>query len=107
MGIHLILKRVKGVIKNDDELGIRCGEPTEWLDTEEVQTWDTLRQAGDKDFNYWVDKTYHPIDDELWKPSDIDFARKWIARNVPNPERLIAAMNLLESDENIWFLTSY
>ena len=89
--------RVNGIWLNEHEA-------TE-LDLSEVAEHDSLRYVGDKEFNNSVHKTYHPDDENLWRPKNIKEAMQLILAIAPG-NRLVNSLKLLEEHENYWFTTS-
>lgn len=98
MGIHLTMYRVNGVWLNEHE--------DVELDLHEVGEHDSLRYVGDREFNNSVHKTYHPDDEDLWRPKSIEGAMQLILAIAPK-NRLVSSLKLLEEHEDYWFKTSY
>ena len=97
MGIHLIMYKINGVRLNEYE-------DTE-LDLSEVSDHNSLRYVGDREFNNSVHKVYHPDDEDVWRPKDIDEAMQLILAIAPG-NRLVNSLKLLEEHEDYWFTTS-
>ena len=103
MGIHLVLVKTKEIVSELDW----SNNPIDYLEYDRVKEWDTCRYVGDKQFNSVVDKVWNEEDSDLWRPQNFEQAKHWIRNNVPGPERLLLAMEMMEQDPKIYFKTSY
>ena len=101
MGIHLIMYRVNGVLLDGDE---------EYLDKSIVDEHDSDRYRGDVQFVNFTQKIYHPVDDDLWRPKDIDYTMEIVEGFIEQAgimNRLPDSLRLLKANEDYWFKTSY
>ena len=74
--------------------------------------FDYIRRSGDVAFATTddIEWLHHPEDDDLRRPVDIDGALRWVGENVQpagNATRLLAGLDMLKSDENLWMCFSW
>jgi predicted phosphohydrolase len=101
MGIHLMMYRINGILLDGNE---------EYLDLSEVHEHDSDRYFGDTQFINFTQKTYHPVDDDLWRPKDIDYTielAESFREQLGLTNRLPDSLRLLKANEDYWFKTSY
>jgi len=101
MGMHLMMCRVNGILLDGDE---------EYLDISIVDEHDSDRYRGDVQFVNFTQKVYHHVDDDLWRPKDIDYTMEIVEGFIKQAglmNRLPDSLRLLKANEDYWFKTSY
>lgn len=113
MGIHITLYKIVGVEEFTDYY------PTQtyrYFKKEKPDWWDSLRCAGDTEFNNNIDFDYRSEgddpnnkDDFYKRPKNKSQAIDWVQKNTPasNRERLLKMLDEMLQDENLWLRISY
>jgi len=105
MGINISLYRVLSIEKEQGW----GGQEYDYCKTEEIKWFDHLRYSSDKEFMNRYGK-FKGIDSEgeYVRPIDFTETREWIKNNIHegNQERLLKALDLMETDEMVGFHSS-
>ena len=105
MGINITLYRILSIEKDEG----RVGEEYDYCKTEEIKWFDHLRYSGDREFmgrvGHWKDTD---SGGEYSRPKDIPEMREWVKKNIheATQERLLKALDLMETDEMVVFHSS-
>lgn len=84
-------------------------------DRERVAEWDSVRHSGDRDFYAEGSATaaWEQFDEDhkaYWRP-DTSHMREWLANSPSVPEmnrpRLLALLDLIDRDPNVWVYGSF
>lgn len=104
MGINVCLYRKVGYLPTEDEIII--GEP-DW-DVKEVEWWDYIRQAGDRDFVNNIDWEHSHTFDDYLRPTNISDAMLWVSDNIEGKRRsdYLKALNEMITDPDLYFYIS-
>lgn len=78
----------------------------------EDTSFDFIRSAGDAEFSTYTSATWEFLfctypyccDWIFRRPTDFEQSRKWIREHIPasGQERLLAVVDLMEQDEDLW-----